>query len=249
MGGPAGGGDGTRWSPEVPSDLSQSVVVWEGVYSGRESDWAGCADYIPSAFVLQVCIGALLWKWSKELAKIIWNYLLKVLFFWGGASFLQFLTLLKCKFTQEIDTVQFWGCYHWMENEFSSVWKMRHLLRGFFRENPGTIEEKCPKKMKTLSLFWFPCARKGKQPWPAQGSAAACLAQGCHTVPWAATITGLSRTRWWHWSLNDSQVKWFSLKFLPDVTPSKPINLASWASILLNFAKPLWLVTVVCKWF
>lgn len=53
-----------------------------------------------------------------------------------------------------------------------------------------------------------------------------------------STVTEFSKTRWWHWSQNYSQLKCFSPKFLPDVAPSKPITLASSASILLYFAKP-----------
>lgn len=65
----------------------------------------------------------------------------------------------------------------------------------------------------------------------------------------SSTVTELSKTRWWHWSRNCSRLKCFSPKFLPDVASSKPITLASSASILLNFAKPFWLISVACKWF
>lgn len=55
------------------------------------------------AFISQVYIWALLWKWSKKLARTVGNYLFKIIF-WGRISSSIFFPLLKWKFTEGIVT-------------------------------------------------------------------------------------------------------------------------------------------------
>ena len=89
------------WNPGLPHWFVLAVLWWVA--------WLTPCNPMPrgagrGAFVSQVCIWRLLWKWSKRLARTVWNYSFKIFLGGEGKSFFRFFPLLKCKFTQGIVT-------------------------------------------------------------------------------------------------------------------------------------------------